>query len=342
LRYLTTLYINDHRARISLQKRALIVAGGEGTRTRIPLNELESVVLVGNAQVSTQALAACAAARVKVSSLSRGGKVQWSTTGPTTGNVHLRVAQCHASERDGDRLALARWFVAGKLQNGRRLLKQWASDGQDSERKHLLYLQGIVEERLANLSNAHDGDKIRGIEGDGTRVLFKGMRRHLHERGAAFEFETRNRRPPRDPVNALLGFVYGLLLAEVTGALESVGLDPQIGFLHGLRPGRPSLALDLIEEFRPSVAERFVSRLLCRRQVGPDHFVVTAGGACYLNDDGRPVVLKAYDEFKSASIRHPLLSGELPRSALPIVQATLLARYLRGDLDAYAPYVMIS
>lgn len=342
MRYLTTLYVNDHRARVSLQKRALIVAGGEGARTRIPLNELESVVLVGNAQVSTQVLRACSAARVKVTSLSRGGKVQWSTTGPTSGNVHLRVAQCHASVTDAERLALSRWFVAGKLQNGWRLLRQWASDGRQAERKHLRYLQGLIEERLTNLSSADDGDKIRGIEGDATRVLFKGLRRHLHERGAAFEFEVRNRRPPRDPVNALLGFVYGILLAEVTGALESVGLDPQIGFLHGLRPGRPSLALDLIEELRPSVAERFVSRMLCRRQVGPDHFVVTAGGACYLSDDGRPSVLSAYEEFRSAPVQHPLLSRDIPRSALPIVQATLLARFLRGDLDAYPPYVMVS
>lgn len=342
MRYLTTLYINDHRARISLQKKALIVAGGEGTKTRVPLNELEAVVLVGNAQVSTQALAACSAARVKVSSLSRGGKLRWSTTGPTSGNVHLRVAQCHASEAEVARLALSRSFVAGKLQNGRRLLKQWATDGHDSERQHLNYLQGLVEERLVNLSSAHDGDKIRGIEGDATRVLFKGFRRHLHERGAVFAFEVRNRRPPRDPVNALLGFVYGLLLTEVTGALESVGLDPQIGFLHGLRPGRSALALDLIEEMRPAIAERFVSRLLCRRQVGPDHFTVTAGGACYLNDDGRPIVLKTYDEFKSASIQHPLLRRDIPRAALPIVQATLLARHLRGDLESYPPYVMVS
>jgi CRISP-associated protein Cas1 len=152
-------------------------------------------------------------------------------------------------------------------------------------------------------------------------------------------FGSRTRRPPRDPVNAALGFAYGVLLTEVAGAVEALGLDPQVGFLHGVRPGRPSLALDLLEELRPSVADRFVAGLLTRRMLVESDFVRTAGGACYLTDDGRRKFLAAYEEFKSSEVVHPLLDRRIPRSAVPVVQATLLARHLRGDLPAYPPYV---
>lgn len=196
--------------------------------------------------------------------------------------------------------------------------------------------------RVAALEGQMDGDRIRGIEGDGTRLYFKGLAHHLDVHGSEFPFLGRNRRPPRDPVNALLGFAYGLCLTEIVGATEAVGLDPQIGFLHGVRPGRPSLALDLLEEFRPAVADRFVAGLFTRRMVRAADFTFTVGGACYLTDEGRRKVIGEYEAFKSETMMHPLLDREVIRATLPSVQAILMARHLRGDLPAYPPFIMVS
>jgi CRISPR-associated protein Cas1 len=156
----------------------------------------------------------------------------------------------------------------------------------------------------------------------------------------SLSFRTRTRRPPRDPVNALLSFLYGLLTSETSGALQTVGLDVQIGFLHAARPGRPALALDLMEEFRPGIADRFAVRLIGRRQVRAEHFMFTPGGACYLTNEGRSIVLSAYESFKTEETPHRLLGRTVPRWTLPAVQATLLARHLRGDLPVYPPYVI--
>lgn len=341
MRLLTTLYVTDHRSRLSSDHNALMVSAAGG-RSRVPLDALESVVVVGHAQITSEALAACARRQIRVCSLQANGKLRYSVNTGGNGNVLLRLAQYRRADAPASAAALAKWFVAGKLQNSRALLRRWASDARSGHvRRRLLRLETGVADNLASLAGADTGDRIRGFEGEGARLYFQGLRHHLLDSRCALNFEARSRRPPRDPVNALLGFVYALFLSEVTGAVESVGLDPQLGFLHGVRPGRPSLALDIMEEFRPAIADRFVVGLLTRGMVAEDGFVTAGlGNACYLGDSARAEVLRAWEAFKTVEVRHPLLQQGLPRGVLPIVQAVLLARHLRGDIPSYPPYII--
>lgn len=340
MRLLSTLYVQEHGASLSLRKGTLLVTQPGGFKARVPIESLDAVVLLGSARVSSDALAACVERSVRVTALGRGGKVRFVVGGPTSGNVHLRVAQFRAAGDPVRTAALARWFVAGKLQNYRRLLVRWSGELSDPERAMVLREREAIEERLRGLVGTEDGDRIRGIEGDGTRRYFKALTARLASGDSGFLFGTRTRRPPRDPVNALLSFLYGLVTSELTGALDAVGLDMQVGFLHGVRSGRPSLALDLLEEFRPATADRFALRLIGRHQIRLEHFLMTVGGACYLTDDGRRLVIKAYESFKEEEVPHRLLGRPVPRWTLPSIQATLLARHLRGDLPAYPPFVI--
>lgn len=339
MRLLSTLFVHDHRARVGLQKHALVVSNGE-VKTRIPLETLDGVVLLGGGQVTCEAIAACVERGVRLAALRRNGKLRFAVGGPVSGNVHLRVAQVQAATDPRHVIALARWFVAGKLQNYRRLLAIWASDATPGDRAYLRRQEAAIATRLDALANADDGDRIRGIEGDATRRYFKGLATQIASTGSGLYFAGRSRRPPRDPVNALLSFLYGLVLTELIGALDAVGLDPQVGFLHGVRSGRPSLALDLLEEFRPAVADRLAVRLIGRRQIRGEHFQITPGGGCLLTDEGRRAVLGAYEAFKDAEVPHLLLDRMVPRWSLPMLQATLLARHLRGDIQAYPPFVL--
>jgi CRISPR-associated protein Cas1 len=219
------------------------------------------------------------------------------------------------------------------------MLRRWSWDASASSARRLRSLADNVDDRVPTLAGVEDGDRIRGIEGDAARSYFKGLGIHLADRTSQIHFPARSRRPPRDPANAALGFTYGLLLGEVQGALQAVGLDPQIGFLHGLRPGRASLALDLLEELRPAVADRLVVRLFTRRQLSPDDFAMAPGGACYFTDEGRRRFFEHYDADRDRQVPHRLLGRDVSRAGLPLVQATLLARHIRGDLPEYAPFL---
>lgn len=338
MRLLSSLYITDHRAKVGVRKQSLVVSGSEGME-RVPMRGLDGVVLLGAGQMSSQAMWACAEQGIRVSSLSRAGKVRFVIGGGTKGNVHLRIAQFRAAEDINRTHEIARWIVASKLQNCRHLISRWLWDAGERDRQVLELGRDALTRGIEALPLASDGDHIRGIEGDATRRYFKAMRTHLSSVGSVLAFNSRSRRPPRDPVNALLSFVYALVLTEVTGALETTGLDPQVGYLHGVRPGRPSLSLDILEEFRPSVADRFVVRTVARKELKAEHFVRTNGGACYLSEEGRRLLLSSYEEFKGQEVTHPLLDQVVPRWALPMVQATLMARFLRGDIPAYAPFV---
>lgn len=339
MRVLNTLYVREHRARIGLQKYALIVSVDE-RKTRVPLESLDGVVLLGSAQITSDALAACVERGVRVCALRRNGKVRFAVAGPVSGNVHLRLAQAAAASDPSRALTLAKWFVAGKLQNYRRMLLRWSWDAEGSAAEHLRRQADVVATRLEGLASASTGDAVRGVEGDATRRYFKGLAARLDATGTGLHFTGRNRRPPRDPVNALMSFLYGLVLGEIVGALDAVGLDPQVGFLHGVRPGRPALALDLLEEFRPATADRLAVRLIGRRQIRGEHFEITPGGACYLTDEGRSAVLRSYESFRDEEVPHVLLDRSVPRWSLPSLQATLVARHLRGDIPAYPPFLV--
>ena len=196
-----------------------------------------------------------------------------------------------------------------------------------------------IAEVLGRISECRSLDELRGAEGEAARTYFGVFGYHVRGDQEAFAMDGRTRRPPRDRVNAVLSFLYALLRAECAAGLESVGLDPQVGFLHALRPGRPALALDLMEEFRPIIADRLALTLINRKQVQSDHFVNLPGGAVHLNDDGRRVVLQAYQQRKEGEVSHRMLDQKIPLGLVPYVQARLLARHLRGDLEEYPPYL---
>lgn len=339
MRVLSTLYVRDHRARVGLNKGNLVVAVN-GERQRVPIETLDAVTMLGGGQISSQALDRCVERSIRVTALGRSGRLRWVVGGSTKGNVLLRVAQVRAATDPSAALPIARWIVAGKLESSRRSVARWIERASEPERSMMVSEREALADRLGALASAADGDLIRGIEGDGARRYFKCLRAHLTAHGSLLRFEGRSRRPPRDEINALLSLVYGLVLSEVVGALDAVGLDPQVGFLHGLRPGRPALGLDMLEELRVSYADRFAVTLATRRMIRPEHFVYTAGGGCFLSDDGRGIVLRELERFKEEPLDHRVLGRTVPRWSLPSVQATLMARHLRGDIPAYPPFVV--
>ena len=338
MRYLSTVYVRNHRARVRHRRGALVVSSPEGSQ-RVPLEAVDALVVLGGAQITTQALDACVRRGVRVAALRMSGAVRFVVNGPTSGNVHLRTGQFEGVMDDARSLAVARAIVAAKLQNSSRVVGRWSRDIKDpGAAEQLASRAEQIRKRIARLEGAGTADQVRGVEGDAARIYFRAVSQALAS--SDLEFSGRTRRPPRDPVNALLGFCYGMLVTECIGAAESVGLDYQMGFFHRPRAGRPSLALDLAEEFR-ALTDRFVVSLVRRRQIDPSDFDHTPGGGVYLTDGGRTRLIKAWEAHKETEIRHQLLGRPVERWALPSVQATLLARHLRGDLPAYPPFVVV-
>ena len=337
MRYLNTVYVSQYRAKIGYRRGSLIVSCSEDKR-RVPLEAIDGVVMFGGAQITTDAMAACVQRGVRVAALHRSGKIRFVVGGPTSGNVHLRTALYKAMTDEDHSLILSRLIVAAKLQNSRRILDRWSRDEPNPVvASRLAKRAEQILERVHRLRNATSPDHVRGIEGDAARTYFKAMSIALED--SYLEFISRNRRPPRDPVNAMLGFCYGLLVTEFVGAIDAVGMDHQLGFFHRPRSGRPSLALDLAEELRP-LTDRFVVTLIRRRQVGPNSFTRTPGGAIYMSDEGRADLIKVWESHKEANLYHPVLGRQVARWSLPSIQATLLARHLRGDLPSYPPFIL--
>ena len=336
MRYLNTLYITTYQARVNYRQGSLIVSTPE-EKNRIPLEGVDAVILFAG-QITTDAIAECVKRNIRVASLTRAGRIRFVTGGPTSGNVHLRVAQYQTSTDELCVLELCRVFVAAKLQNSARVLSRWSRDNSDSKITNDLARRVLrIKESIERVSNAPTPDHVRGIEGEAARLHFGGIAQVLNK--SLLSFEVRRRRPPRDPVNATLSFCYSLVITELTGACDAVGLDPQIGFLHTARSGRPSLALDLAEEMRPLI-DRFIIGLIRRWQIDTTDFMNTPGKAVYLTDTGRKKLLGYWEEYKMVEYYHPVLKRNVGRWALPTVQATLLARYLRGDLPMYPPFLL--
>lgn len=336
---LNTLYVLTPGASLHLDHDAVrVVIDGE-TQLRAPLVRLDGLVLFGAVSVSPWLIHRCADDGRAITFMSRGGRFKARLEGPVRGNVFLRRSQ-HLASDDADLSArLARQFVAGKVQNSRLVLLRGARDStgewSDALQQGAERLDGVLR-RLPSIEGL---DVVRGAEGEAARGYFNAFGALIRVRDESFAFDRRTRRPPRDRTNALLSFLYALLRQECAGALEGVGLDPQVGFLHALRPGRPALALDLMEEFRALVADRLAVTLINRRQIQADDFEVQEGGAVQLTEEGRRSVLSAYQERKKRLVRHRLLRQKVALGLVPHVQARLLARHLRGDLAHYPPYV---
>ncbi|MFV0256821.1 MAG: CRISPR-associated endonuclease Cas1 [Acidimicrobiales bacterium] len=330
-----TVYVADHRARVGVEKGALRIKTPDGDSARIPLEGVERLVLLGRSSISNTVMAECTRRAIRISAVSRSGRIRFVVGGPVGGNVLLRVAQVRAADSSTWGLAMARTIVSAKIHNSRQVLLRWSWDLAGSDATFVSGLAERLTARIGALGAASDLDTVRGVEGDAARLHFKALGYVLSARRLDVGLDHRNRRPPRDPVNAMLSFAYGLLTTEAIGAAETVGLDPQIGFLHGLRPGRPSLALDLIEEMRAPLADRFVVGAIARRQIRLEHLEQIPGGAWRLTDDGRRMFLDLWEQFRARSVGHPYLDRDVPIWALLNTQAMLLARHLRGDLDAY-------
>ena len=338
---LNTLYVTTQGAYVHLDNQTLRVEVDDETRLRVPVHHLGSVVCFGRVSVSPAAMAQCAEEQRDLVFLSRSGRFRARVTGPTSGNVLLRLAQ-HQAFQDPDRSAsIARNIVAAKVQSARLLLMREARQTKDPEAEEALRVAAkAMAGTIEALPKADGMDEVRGSEGYAASAYFSVFNRLIRTQDDDFVFDGRNRRPPRDPVNALLSFLYSLIRVECQAACEGVGLDPQIGFLHAIRPGRPSLALDLMEELRAPVADRLALTLINRRQLTPKHFSKATGGGTSLTDEGRNTVLSAYQKRKAEEITHPVTQSKTPMGLIPHLQARLLARHLRGDLEHYPAFVL--
>lgn len=338
---LNTLYVTTPEAYLRLEGETLCVMVDDAKRLQVPLHHLGALVLSDPVMVSPALLGRCAADGRSIVWLSRTGRFQARLEGPVSGNILLRQAQHRAADDAAASLRLARATVGGKLRNSRQSLLRGARETTaPDEREALAQAARHLGNQLRKLPLAADADSLRGYEGDAASVYF-GVLPLLIKPGlrGEFPFNGRNRRPPRDRVNALLSFLYALVLADCRAALETVGLDSQLGFLHSVRPGRPALALDLLEEFRAPLADRLAVTLINRGQLRAGDFEASEGGAVLLNDAGRKTVITAYQTRKQDTLRHPLLDSEAPIGLLAQVQARLMARHLRGDLPDYLPYL---
>lgn len=338
---LNTLYVTTPEAYLRLEGETVCVMIEKEKRLQVPMHHLGGIVCFGDVMLSPALLGRCTTEGRSIVWLERGGRFQARVEGPVNGNILLRQAQYRAADDSAKAIELARAFLAGKLRNSRTVLLRGARDGQnDTERAALVQNARLVAGHLRKLPHTSDLDGLRGEEGSAARIYFQSMQYLISPTVRSdFAFDTRNRRPPTDPMNAMLSFLYAVLLHDCRSALETVGLDPQLGFLHAVRPGRAALALDLLEEFRSVIADRLALTLINRGQVQANHFDKRDGGAVLLNDDGRKTVIAAYQERKQETLTHPVLEQQVQIGLLPHIQARLLARHLRGDTPAYVPYL---
>jgi CRISPR-associated protein Cas1 len=336
---LNTLYVQTQGSYLRLEGETVIVESEGIERAKLPLHHLGGLVLFGNVMISPFLLGRCAADGRGVTWLTGTGRFQARMEGPRSGNVLLRRAQYRAAELPESALALARESVAGKLQNARLYLLRAARDAPEFAAEPLRNAAGRLERHLRDAGLATGLDALRGEEGAAAAEYFAAIPHMIRVGDPAFAWSGRSRRPPRDPLNALLSFLYALLSNDCVSAVEAAGLDPQIGFLHALRPGRPALALDLMEEFRPLLADRVAFALVNRRQVTAEDFTSRPGGAVEMTEAARRAVLAAYQKRKQEEVRHPLLNEALPLGLAPLIQARILARAVRGDLPRYTAFV---
>ena len=337
---LNVLYVQTQGAVLHLDNDTVRVEVERETKLRAPLLRLGGIVAFGQVSLTPFLIQRCAEDGRSLVWLDRNGRFKARLEGKTRGNVLLRRAQ-HLALSDPDKpWRISRQIVAAKIQNSRQVLLRAARECKDvGEYAALDEAAGRLARVLERLHECNDLDVIRGAEGEAARTYFSVFGHMVKVDKPSFDMRGRTRRPPRDRVNAVLSFLYALLRAECTAALEGVGLDPQVGYLHSLRPGRPALALDLMEEMRPILADRLALTLVNRRQLAAEHFEQMPGGAVLMTDEGRRAVIQAYQRRKEDQLEHRVLKQSLPLGLVPHVQARLLARHLRGDLKEYPPFL---
>lgn len=335
-----TLYVTLPNSYLSLDGETIVIYNENEIAGRVPLHNLENIVCFGYRGASPALMGKCAEKQIGLCFLTQHGRFLARISGPVSGNVLLRTTQYQWSQEPWRSAEIARMFLLGKIYNGRWCLERVRRD--HPMRVDDARLGDSVSQMLQcieMLKTADSRDSLMGIEGIAAKAYFGSFNEMILRNEADFHFDGRNRRPPLDPVNAMLSFVYTLLGNEIAGALEAVGLDPAVGFLHTLRPGRSSLALDLLEELRAPLADRFVLSQINLGSVTGKDFEQKENGAFYLKDDARRKFLAAWQKRKQETLIHPFLKEKIPWGLVPYAQAMLLARYIRGDLDTYPPFL---
>lgn len=339
---LNTLYIMTSNAYAHLENNTLRVDVEREKRSQVPLHHLGAVVCFGNIMISPALMHRCADDGINFVLLDSNGRFKARLESAVSGNILLRQAQYQKAADKQFALAIAKAVIAGKLRNCRQVLLRGAREASDADdQRELSSAAKYLAIAIRNLPGTDTLDRVRGIEGDAAKVYFSALpyliRRDIR---TFFTMNGRSRRPPRDRFNALLSFLYSMVMNDCRSAIESVGLDPQLGFLHSVRPGRAALALDLMEEFRSILADRLALTLINRGQITERDLQEREGGAVYLQDDARKIVVIAYQERKQEGIIHPLLDSKVPFGLLPQLQARFLSRTIRGDMDDYIPFVV--
>ena len=335
---LNTLYVTTPEAYLSKDGLNVVVSVNQQEVFRIPAINIEGIVTFGYMGASPGLMKLCSDNGISLTFLSPHGRFVSRVQGATHGNVLLRKAQYALSDDDDWSLHVAKLMIAAKIQNYRNILRRYIRDYGDCHEVEDAVRMLDVNKR--NVLNAEDKTQLIGFEGMASNAYFEVLPRLILNQKESFPFSGRNRRPPKDAVNAMLSLAYTLIANDIAAALETVGLDPYVGFLHALRPGRTSLALDLMEEFRAYLGDRFVLSLINKRQISPKDFLHQGDNGVVLTDTGRKTFLTAWQHRKREAIIHPYLNEKIEIGLLPYVQAMMLARYIRKDIDDYPVFLI--
>jgi len=339
-KHLNTLYITTQGTYLSKEGECVAVLVNKELKARIPIHTIGSIVCFGQVSYSPYLLGHCTKNNVSLTHLTEYGKFLAKMQGPVSGNVLLRREQYLKAENSKASQEITKGILTGKIANCRTVLQRGARDhGENGHGERLSLASQRLTNGMRNLKTANSVDAMRGIEGDAANAYFGAFKYLITNKNDCFSFNGRNRRPPLDATNCLLSFLYSLLMNDVRSALECVGLDPCVGYLHKVRPGRQSLALDIMEEFRPFFADRLALTLMNRKQVTPKSFTYTESSAVYMSEEARKTLLVAYQNRKQEEVTHPFLKEKMTIGMLWHVQSRLLARYIRGDLDMYPPFI---
>jgi len=336
-----TLYIMTQQAYVRLENATVRIDVENVKKLQVPLHHLGGLVCFGNVMLSPSLMHRLADEGKSLVLLDQNGRFKARLEGSVSGNILLRKAQYKAADDPTMILEIARAIIAGKIRNSRTVVLRGARETNDpAEVEQLTAIAESLANGLGNLKHATEVNTVRGLEGEAAKNYFSAFSLILKPQYRAdFAFNGRTRRPPLDRINALISFLYAMLMNDCRSAVEAVGLDPQLGFLHVVRPGRAALALDLQEEFRSVVVDRLALTLINRGQVTAQDFDDREGGAVMLNEKGRKAVVLAWQERKQEEVQHPLLETKMPIGLLPFMQARILARTIRGEMEGYIPYL---
>lgn len=336
---MNVLYVSSEGGYLSLDGENVVIIDGDKEIGRVPLHNLEEIVSFGYRGASPALMGACAERNISLCFMTPQGRFLARIIGKTKGNVLLRRKQ-HQVADSVESLEIAKNCILGKIYNARWVLERVTRDHpMQVDVEALKKASAFLKEAMTRVMAAESKEQLRGEEGEAARVYFGIFDELILQQKKDFVFLGRSRRPPMDKVNALLSFCYSLLTSSVASALETVGLDPYVGMMHTDRPGRASLALDLMEELRPAIADRFVLALVNKRIVNGKDFIQKENGAVLLKDDSRRTVLAEWQNRKKDTLEHPFLKEKMEWGLVPFAQAMLLSRHLRGDLDAYPPFL---